>query len=166
MQIPDVLGIQLFQLGTMWFWKDDRCLLADMQGFLYSPIYYNTAWPNQYRYFLGEQLPFYKFPIKCLERNLYCPVSLPLYQMIKFSFNILVCTQHRSLKSSNDFIKSPHIYRQKPVNCVGAPQHRVNQLMNEKHNDQPLLHLIKMKETLFWFFNQKKLGRPPTKNVK
>lgn len=52
--------------------------------------------------------------------------------MIKFSFNILVCTQHRSLKSSNDFIKSPHIYRQKPVNCVGAPQHRVNQLMNEK----------------------------------
>lgn len=152
MQISGVLGIQLFQLGTMWCWKDDRCLLADMQGFLYSPIYYNTAWPNQYRYFLGEQLPFYKFPIKCLERNLYCPVSLPLFQMIKFSFNILVCTQHRSLKSSNDFIKSPHIYRQKPVNCVGAPQHRMNQLMNEKHNDQPLLHLIKMKETLFWFF--------------
>lgn len=133
MQISGVLGIQLFQLGTMWCWKDDRCLLADMQGFLYSPIYYNTAWPNQYRYFLGEQLPFYKFPIKCLERNLYCPVSLPLFQMIKFSFNILVCTQHRSLKSSNDFIKSPHIYRQKPVNCVGAPQHRVNQLMNEKN---------------------------------
>lgn len=132
MQISGVLGIQLFQLGTMWCWKDDRCLLADMQGFLYSPIYYNTAWPNQYRYFSGEQLPFYKFPIKCLERNLYCPVSLPLFQMIKFSFNILVCTQHRSLKSSNDFIKSHHIYRQKPVNCVGAPQHRVNQLMNEK----------------------------------
>lgn len=120
MQISDFLGIQLFQLGTMWCWKDDRCLLADMQGFLYSPMYYNTAWPNQYRYFLGEQLPFYKFPITCLERNLYCPMSLPLFQMIKFSSNILVCILHRSLKSSYDFIKNPHIYIQKPVNCVGA----------------------------------------------
>lgn len=101
---------------------------------------------------LGRTIAILQISIKCLEQNLYCPVSLPLFQMIKFSFNILVCTQHRSLKSSNDFIKSHHIYRQKPVNCVGAPQHRVNQLMNEKHNDQPLLHLIKMKETLFWFF--------------
>lgn len=166
MQISDALGIQLFQIGTISCWKDDRCFLADMYPFLYPPIYHNTAWPYQCRYLLEEQLPFFKFPLQCLELNLYCsPVSLLLFQWRKISFNrdILVCILHRSLKSFYDFIKNPHIYIQMPVTCVGAPQHRVNQLMNEKTQWRAVTTSDKNEGDIVLVFQLKKLGRPPTK---